>query len=430
MRRFVVLSLCCLLVLGARGQEEGEEGTGGGATAEVSDCARSLEVIEQKIEAVFSEEYNVTINCISFDNVGAVISAVASGFSNTGSIRYNIECRSGVLVAEQSTMNASRISNTGCLMCQDSDTDICITPCAEVCERCYNSNATCSRCSHCNADEYEMCEPPKLVTSEYCGASCDGPGLAEANGDLFNFCECRDYRLLDDYPRASLEVTEVDEKAPCEQDLCEGEPVALEHFSCMPTCPTVVNGVPNYRQNEETRVCFACGLEFCVECESNVCTRCLAETFLFENECFACPLNTVAQCAFEQEEEVEEEERANTRRSIELAISLPIVCALVIVFFVGMSFIAHHRYPHISIHGHKRHRKPQAPVEEELEESEPGSDEPGTSRGRTTRGRTTRGRTTRGRTTKTRSDSSTTSPLPDEQQQQHVWRARPTVHFR
>ena len=29
------------------------------------------------------------------------------------------------------------------------------------------------------------------------------------------------------------------------------------------------------------------------------------------------PLNTVAQCALEQEEEVEEEERANTRRSIE-----------------------------------------------------------------------------------------------------------------
>ena len=40
-----------------------------------------------------------------------------------------------------------------------------------------------------------------------------------------------------------------------------------------------------------------------------------------------------------------------------VAVTLPIVCVAVIVFFVIMAVIAHVRYPHVSFHGQKRHRQ-------------------------------------------------------------------------
>ena len=91
----------------------------------------------------------------------------------------------------------SLYNNSVCVYCLCGTICLCYdAACSNMCERCYNSTFTCSRCSHCNADEYEMCEPPEHATrsqlmsftTEYCGESCEGPGLAEANGDLFNFC--------------------------------------------------------------------------------------------------------------------------------------------------------------------------------------------------------------------------------------------------
>ncbi len=41
-----------------------------------------------------------------------------------------------------------------------------------------------------------------------------------------------------------------------------------------------------------------------------------------------------------------------------VALFLPLVVVLIIVFFVSMSLFAHYRYPHVSYHGRKRHRKP------------------------------------------------------------------------
>ena len=66
----------------------------------------------------------------------------------------------------------------------------------------------------------------------------------------------------------------------------------------------------------------ACGIRFCMECEveethHNECTRCLSGSLLYheEGECLAGLRGEVLEVAMEQEEEVEEEERAieNTR---------------------------------------------------------------------------------------------------------------------
>ena len=68
----------------------------------------------------------------------------------------------------------------------------------------------------------------------------------------------------------------------------------------------------------------ACGLEYCVECEENEepgghdeCIECMTDTILFEGECFACPLATIARTAIVQEAEEQAEERANQLRQIE-----------------------------------------------------------------------------------------------------------------
>ena len=51
--------------------------------------------------------------------------------------------------------------------------------------------------------------------------------------------------------------------------------------------------------------------------EHGYCLACLERTVLFEHECFACPLATIAINGLIQEEELEEEERDQRLRQIE-----------------------------------------------------------------------------------------------------------------
>ena len=61
-----------------------------------------------------------------------------------------------------------------------------------------------------------------------------------------------------------------------------------------------------------------------MECEPNEtpgghdeCIECMTDTILFDGECYACPLATIARTAILQEAEEEEEARANRLRQIE-----------------------------------------------------------------------------------------------------------------
>ena len=107
---------------------------------------------------------------------------------------------------------------------------------------------------------------------------------------------------------------------------------------------------------------------------TNYCEQCLRETVLFEHRCYACPFATVAIEALEQEHELEEEKEEARDRQIErecppppfcrwfmsflfaVAVTLPILCVGVALFFILMSVFAHYRYPHLNPKGHKRHR--------------------------------------------------------------------------
>ncbi len=64
--------------------------------------------------------------------------------------------------------------------------------CNGICERCYNTTDSCTRCIACNSNELEGCSPKEESSSslgieQYCGPECTATGK-ETNPSLFNFC--------------------------------------------------------------------------------------------------------------------------------------------------------------------------------------------------------------------------------------------------
>ena len=73
------------------------------------------------MEGVFGEGYNVSINCMSFDQRGSLYKAIASGFSDRDpDVRYVFTCSEGVLIAQQSNESVSMINmDSACVSCED-----------------------------------------------------------------------------------------------------------------------------------------------------------------------------------------------------------------------------------------------------------------------------------------------------------------------
>ncbi len=130
----VVLSCCFLGVL--RAQEHGEEGGEGGeegASIVVPPCAISREKLDRAIYSLFPEGYNVTINCLSFDENGALYRGIISGVNGTGgpgTLRLVLRCTEGVIASMQSNQAVSgmEMEGTACLNCSDAvvAADICV----------------------------------------------------------------------------------------------------------------------------------------------------------------------------------------------------------------------------------------------------------------------------------------------------------------
>ncbi len=124
----VVVSLLLLTTSHAQ-HEEGE--TTSSETVETKatpPCARPLEDMRHSIEEIFPENYTVYLNCISFDGEGALRTAIASGeLTGDADLRYLIECRGDVLVAQSTAGSLDRTNmETGCLECNNTATQSCV----------------------------------------------------------------------------------------------------------------------------------------------------------------------------------------------------------------------------------------------------------------------------------------------------------------
>ena len=92
-------------------------------------CAQPLEDLRHSIEEIFPENYTVYLNCISFDGEGALKTAIASGeLTGEADLRYLVECRGDVLVAQSSAGSLDRTNmETGCLECNNTATQSCVS---------------------------------------------------------------------------------------------------------------------------------------------------------------------------------------------------------------------------------------------------------------------------------------------------------------
>ena len=92
-------------------------------------CARPLEDLRHSIEEIFPQNYTVYLNCISFDGEGALKTAIASGeLTGEADLRYLVECRGDVLVAQSSAGSLDRTNmETGCLECNNTATQSCVS---------------------------------------------------------------------------------------------------------------------------------------------------------------------------------------------------------------------------------------------------------------------------------------------------------------
>lgn len=330
-------------------------------------CAISLESLNDVFRELISEGLDLYVNCLSFDEFGSLTSGIVSGVNRTDNgpgERFNVSCVRGVIVTRESIHNSTTSlpeNNTACLTCNDSsDDNICVNVCESPCERCYEDTRNCTRCIACTDDEADHCYPSRARNvSLMCAASCNSERNLIPKRELFNFCDCPTgyFKQLIEYPEA------VEKKGEEEKTECDYDP-KLEEFRCVEECQG------GFLFNKELQRCFACRLDYCVSCNGVVsenensteddseseCNVCLEETRIYEHRCFACPKAIVVHNAVEQDHELEEEERDQYLRQIELAVSLPILCVLVIIFFLAMSWFAHLRYPHVNPQGHKRHR--------------------------------------------------------------------------
>jgi hypothetical protein len=256
---------------------------------------------------------SVYINCMSFGQDKELETAIVSTAAGEQVLRFT--CQEDMLFVLESEREFSKDRNESCLECAGPEStaeDACLVPCAENCDRCYNTPDTCD-CVY-ETDDKLIREIEQLTEEEHIDVAI--------------------------------------------------EEFIKEHYNCTSECPD------HYETSEEdSNICYPCGIRFCAECHEEdgeeECTECLPHTELFHGshgtECLFGELEEILHVAEEQEREVEEEEEARNRSRITLAVTLPIVSLVVVAFFIFMSYLAHKRYPHIGETGKTRHRNKPLP---------------------------------------------------------------------
>jgi hypothetical protein len=326
-RHITLLLVCWGLVLW--GSEAADEA--GENSETTSGCYRSqlseYETLFRNAFALKFEETGATestvsvyINCMSFGQDKELETAIVSGnvSSAAGEQVLRFTCQEDMLFVLESEREFSKDRNESCLECagpEPTAEDACLVPCAENCDRCYDTSETCD-------------------------------------------CTRRVYETDDELIR---EIEQLTEEEHIDVAI---EEVIKKHSDCDSECPD------HYETSEgDSSICYPCGIRFCAECHEEggegECTECLPHTELFHGshgtECLFGELEEILHVAEEQEREVElEEEERNTSR-ITLAVTLPIVSLVVVAFFIFMSYIAHRRYPHIGETGKSRHRNKPLP---------------------------------------------------------------------
>lgn len=98
-----------------------------GTGSQAQSCSLPLSQLRDTIVGAFGTDYNVSINCMSFDPNGTLYKAIASGFSDsTPNVRYVFSCTGGVIIAVQSNESVSAVQNGTCVRCEDTSQP-CIT---------------------------------------------------------------------------------------------------------------------------------------------------------------------------------------------------------------------------------------------------------------------------------------------------------------
>jgi len=110
----VLLAFSSFLLCGRAGSHEVTEVMSQG-------CFQSPTELRAVAEGVFGDGYNVSMNCISYVQNGALYRAIASGFSERDSdMRYVFTCTENVLIAQLSNESVSMTDmDSACVRCED-----------------------------------------------------------------------------------------------------------------------------------------------------------------------------------------------------------------------------------------------------------------------------------------------------------------------
>lgn len=343
----------------------------------------------------------VIINCLAYEDDSYTISFGVLSYEDKSGVRdrSTIECAGGLLVLSDSLQEYS-VAVDNCYQCQDQmENETCLNNarCAYGCRYCYGeSQSECLFCEkaqyngscvdHClpgmtpNPDKGNKCECP----DNYGGINCTECILEECPSTYYlneEECECQVcsarfvFELLD-YSATipEEEIGEPEGEACFENESThdkkrrkkrnskknirtrtteheeEEEEEEEEHLVCLPRCSR-----RGWRANIETRICYACGIPFCTECDdSRNCLTCRNGSLLTaDDECLGFYAE-ICERAIELEEEVEHERELLAEEKLHLKIVLPIVCTIEIAVFIVLAVFAHFRYPHVGIE--KRHR--------------------------------------------------------------------------
>ena len=121
-----LLVVSCVLVTLCRGDHHENAAVSSSSNEQLAGCVATkqqlVQAVNQSMGGTFQE---VMVNCLAYQDAQRTVElAVVSGYGDSNSARYIVECRSGLLVVEESLLNVTN-ETVACHECSNSIQQLC-----------------------------------------------------------------------------------------------------------------------------------------------------------------------------------------------------------------------------------------------------------------------------------------------------------------